>query len=161
MNKIDMNGYGSHLPLMDMLFKAFQINKVIEFGCGKFSTAFFSELNVELISIEMQDEEWANKVKEDFNVEVILSLGALKFKEEIIDWECDLAFVDRHAESRPEAVNFMFGKAKVIVAHDYQKQKFYGWERINKPEDYHILVFAVGQRSSACFIHNSLLINSF
>ena len=161
MEKIDMTGYGSHLPLLDLVFKSFKIEKVIEFGCGLYSTKFFKSKANELISIEMQELAWAWDISRQLDINVFTCIGPSNYKSLKIDWRCDLAFIDGHAESRPECVNFMFGKAKIIVAHDYQQAKFYGWHRINKPEDYHTMVFANDKRSTVCFIHNSLLINEF
>lgn len=161
METIDMNGYGSHLPLLDMLFKSFKIKKVIEFGCGDFSTSFFLSKNASLISIEMQDPAWADKISKEHKIDVHKCIGPHEYKKLAVDWKCDLAFIDGHAESRPEVVNFMFGKAKIIVAHDYQKTAFYGWQRMAKHEDYHMIIFAADKRSSVCFIHNSMLLNKF
>lgn len=156
-----MNGYGSHLPLFDLLFKAFPIKNVIEFGCGWFSTVYFLSKKVTLLSIEMQDVDWAHQISHRLNHNVLVAIGPDAFLNNAINYSCDLALVDGHAESRPEVVNLLFDKANIIVAHDFHKQKFYGWQRISKPDNYHMMVFANDKRSTACFIHESLLLNKF
>ena len=49
----------------------------------------------------------------------------------------DLVFVDAGIHLRADIVNILFGRVKIIVAHDTkQLPDYYGWNRINIPHDY-------------------------
>ena len=58
-----MNVYETHKPLINAIIGALNINSVFEFGCGFGSTPNFLEKCKEVFSIEMQSEEWYEKVK--------------------------------------------------------------------------------------------------
>jgi predicted O-methyltransferase YrrM len=165
--KIDMSSYGSHIPMLEMLFKTFEIKKVVEFGTGMFSTVFFLKKKVDLFSIEMQFPEWIEQVNSKL-VELgipkwnsTVEIGALQFLKnaKVVEkiQQCDLAFVDGHEESRADVVNYMFQKAKIIVAHDYNKTNYYNWNRVKLPENYTQVIFGVGKRSTAVWILNELI----
>lgn len=157
-----MNGYGSHLPLLAMLFKTFKVETVLEFGMGDFSTPFFLQNAVYLHSIEMQDENWYKNTIDKYKHlnpgywVPILALKPEAWKQLQYDEKYDLVFVDGSLESRPHCVNAWFGKARLIVCHDFNKS-CYNWNLINKPENYQLMIFGVGSRSTAVYIHNEIL----
>ena len=128
-----MNGFASHLPLLAEIFKLKQINSVLEFGCGDYSTEFFVNNCKEVTSIEMQEESWFLKISERYknfpNWKGILCLGSLKFKELNIYKKIDLCFVDGHGDSRPDTINLIQPYTDIIVAHDTETFTYY-WGRI-------------------------------
>ncbi len=129
-----MDRYASHLPLLKKVFELKTINKVLEFGCGEYSTGFFINNSKEVIFIEMQSEEWFNKISDQYkeysNVKGILSLGAHSFKNLNIFTKIDLCFVDGHGDSRPDCINFIQPYTDIIMAHDTETYS-YGWNRIS------------------------------
>jgi len=139
----DGSGYGTHLEMLKIIFRAFDINSVVEFGMGNFSTLYFLFKGCSVVSIEMQDSDWYDKMKEKINSTswsplYIKSPGdiyQINYPERI-----DFAFIDGHQDNRPECINLMFGRAPLIAAHDYEYPG-YGWERIEKPTDYRQLIF--------------------
>jgi prepilin-type processing-associated H-X9-DG protein len=143
MNKADP--YGTHLDLLRAIFKFTGKQKnVVEFGMGNFSTELLLENSTNLISIEMQSEDWYEKMFEKFknkpNWRSLKLIGPLQFMS------CDfkntnLAFVDGHGESRPECVNLMFNNnVPVVIAHDTEMGS-YGWSRVKELPDYKKFIF--------------------
>lgn len=158
-----MQGYGSHLPLFEMLFKAFKIEVILEYGMGDYSTLSFLKNGKTVHSIEMQEKQWFDKMISTINEPEInpdwiptLALQSDAWREVYTDNQFDLVFVDGALESRPHCVNFWFNKCKIIVAHDFNKS-CYHWEKIQKPDNYQLMIFGVGQRSTGVYIHNDLL----
>jgi len=129
-----MDGFGSHLPLLEEIFKLKKINNVIEFGCGDFSTPFFIQNCSSVTSIEMQTDEWFHKMSNQFknspNWKGFLSIGPHEFTRLNIYKKVDLCFVDGHGDSRPDVINFMQIYSDIFVAHDTETFTYY-WGRIN------------------------------
>jgi hypothetical protein len=70
-----------------------------------------------------------------------LSLGPFEYQNlDISNEKYDLVFVDGHGDSRPETVNYYFGKCDTIVAHDYETPS-YRWDLIQQPESYIRVVY--------------------
>ena len=68
----------------------------------------------------------------------------------------DMAFVDSGIHNRGEIVNELFGRVKIIVAHDTgYSRHHYGWDKIRCPEDYTRVTYKRGVNTSF-WIHNSL-----
>lgn len=128
-----MDGVGSHLPLLEEIFKLKKIESVIEFGCGDFSTTFFVQNCPNVTSIEMQTEEWYRKISNQFkdapNWKGVLCLGPHEFSKLNIYKKVDLCFVDGHGDSRPDVINFMQPYTNIFVAHDTETFTYY-WGRI-------------------------------
>jgi hypothetical protein len=129
-----MDGYGSHLPLLEEIFKLRKIDSVLEFGCGDFSTDFFVKNCNDVTSIEMQSDEWFFKISNQFkkfpNWKGILCVGPREFESLNIYKKVDLCFVDGHGDSRPDVINFMQIYSDIFVAHDTETFTYY-WGRIN------------------------------
>lgn len=154
--------YSSHLGLLKVLFRAFKIRKVVEFGMGEYSTEFFLSKECRLLSIEQQQEHWFNlclinygEYKEWHPVLWMFprDIGELKFPEDI-----DLVFVDGHQGSRHRCVNYFFHKAPLIAAHDWEKTKYYSWHLVEKPDDYHMIEYTEYGKQTVLFIHDSVLL---
>lgn len=123
-----MDPTATHLPVFEKLFKERKIYKVLEFGCGMFSTKFFTDQGCSVTSIEMQHEEWADKVRQETPANVILCLGPMDWQKLDLDDSYDLIFVDGHGDSRPECLMWAKDKTNLIVAHDTE-HPYYGWDR--------------------------------
>jgi len=128
-----MDGFGSHLPLLEEIFKLKKINSVLEFGCGDFSTDFFIKNCPEVVSVEMQTEEWFFKISDRYknfpNWKGYLSLGPQSFRELNIYKKVDLCLADGHGDSRPDTINFIQSFTDIILAHDTETFTYY-WGRI-------------------------------
>lgn len=130
--------YSSHLPLLRVLIAAFKPKHIVEFGPGNFSTELFLNSGAKVMSIEMQESAWYQAIKKKHAVQLKnnqldlhLSLGADAFLSLEYPEHIDLAFIDGHADSRPETANLMFEKkAGIVIVHDFE-YKGYGWERMN------------------------------
>ena len=135
-----MDGFGSHLKMFKLIFEYKEVNSMIEFGMGDFSTPFFIEnVKEEIISIEMQQKSWYDKIHEQFSKSEkwtgISCIGRFDFMKLKIYKEFDLAFVDGHGDSRPECINFISEFVPSIVVHDTETLS-YRWNLIHLPGDY-------------------------
>ena len=141
-----VNGCASHLPVLYYLGTRVKVASVFEFGCGVFSTQFFVDWISEVESVEMQHQEWYDKIKlvhgqcEKFKISCMIG------PEEAIDYfsslsrRWDMVFVDGHGESRWKAVNSAFNKTDLIVAHDTEDPRYH-WDRVAVPAYWHRLDF--------------------
>lgn len=139
----DMDLYATHLPMLgyiwDWYFRGVGA-RVLEFGCGESSTKFFVERGCDVTSIEMQDVLWHDRIKAMFpGVDMRLALGPDEWRKLALGNSYDFIFIDGHILTRPECLNWAFGKAPLVAAHDTQAS-CYGWERV-MPVGYDILVF--------------------
>jgi hypothetical protein len=119
----------THLPVWAGLFKAHEIKRVLEFGCGLFSTRHFVDQGCEVTSIEMQHQEWFDRVKAEIpGVNLLLALGPDAWRELDLAPRYDAIFVDGHGDSRPECLEWAKGRTDLIVAHDTE-HPYYDWDR--------------------------------
>ena len=140
-----MNVYETHKPLINAIIGALNINSVFEFGCGFGSTPNFLEKCKEVFSIEMQSEEWYEKVKslerenKHFTLECLIGPHFAIDRLKSLGRDFDLIFVDGHGQSRPQCINQSFQLAKrAVVTHDTETPE-YGWENIDMPKSWTML----------------------
>lgn len=130
--QLDGSGYDSHLPVLHFINDTIGIRKVFEFGCGIHSTGFFSSVGAEFLSVEMQDEDWFNKIGAMFGNVCYMPGGTDAIQSFINANEFyDLVFVDGHGETRPECIIAALDRADTIVWHD-SENGWYGWDRVWK-----------------------------
>lgn len=133
------NNTQSHVPLLKKLIETFEINSVLEYGIGLFSTPIFLESCKRVVSIEMNSgydgmseytETWYDKVVrevgeklnwEHFNIPG--ELPAVYFAMGMFTHEnFDLVFADGHGITRADQANSARGVARFIVGHDTEHQ---------------------------------------
>jgi rubredoxin len=132
------DGYGSHLPVLELLTP--EGGRALETGCGLYSTAFFVERCSYVLSYEMQEPAWAERVLKELNnpanLDLIVSPGAahtIMLMEEL-EPNFDIALIDGHGESRPEQAMSAMELAPIVVCHDTEAGAWgYHWERIKAP----------------------------
>jgi len=155
--------YSTHLELLQFIFDYIGKQKnVVEFGMGNFSTKLLLNNSENLVSIEMQSEDWFNKMVEKFssnkNWKPLKLLGPNLYTSCFFN-NTDFAFIDGHGETRPECVNLMFkNKVPVIIAHDTEAG-CYGWTRVSEPFEYDSFVFKKHENWSTVWSTNEDLIN--
>ncbi len=136
----------THREYLEEIFKIKgKLNTIIEFGMGDFSSGLLVENGKNVVSIEMQNKSWYDKISNKFskmdNWEGILSLGPHTYKTLELPKKVDLAFVDGHGSSRFDCINDMMDiGCKTIVAHDTQQPTYY-WDRVKVNEEYKKLTF--------------------
>lgn len=139
-----MNEYGTHLPILevvcDTLEKSGSNSSIYEYGMGMFSTKLFEKRFHDVISVEMQDESWFLKMKNEKmgeNVQLYCFLGATAaidfFKSINKCFSC--IFVDGHGATRWQCINEAFYKTDIIVTHDTETFGYH-WNRVKLPKDY-------------------------
>jgi len=129
------NNTQSHVPFLKKILETFEINSVLEYGIGLFSTPIFLESCKRVVSIEMNSgydgmtgktETWYDKVVkevglkenwEHFNIPgpmngIDYAIGLFKYEN------FDLVFADGHGDTRAYQANSANGVARFIVCHD-------------------------------------------
>ena len=160
-----MNLYTTHLPVFEKIFSVKKISKILEFGLGFGSTPFLLDNCDHLTSIEMQSKDWYDKVYSELihkkNWRSYLALGPFEFKNiDAINETYDLVFVDGHGDSRPEIINYFFGKCNTIITHDFETPG-YRWNLIDQPEDYSRFVYTSLDPHTAVFTKDNDIKNIF
>lgn len=143
--KDDGSGYGSHIPFLEFIFSTFEPCSVVEFGMGEYSTPFFLLNCCNVVSIEMQDKAWYERLKQKLGLnqswQTYLALGPTAWKDVQLPEKFCLAFIDGHADSRADCVNAMLDRQiPYIVAHDTECN-VYRWENVKQSPDYYKLIF--------------------
>jgi hypothetical protein len=159
---MEIDLYSTHLDVLKKIIGIIgKPDLCIEFGSGDYSTSFLIENAKELISIEMQSEEWYNKMVSKFNGNPnwkhFLSVGPNTYENLDLPTP-SLCFVDGHGDSRPECVNLMILKrCPIIVAHDTERES-YGWDRID-PKDYLKINFTNHENWTSVWVYDVGLYN--
>jgi hypothetical protein len=152
----DNSGYGSHIYALQFIFEHIKVDYALEFGMGFYSTPFLLDnTNKGVLSIEMQEEEWALKVSEKYSNDkkfCCVIWDAIKSDTEdsyvlkcsnirITDVEYDFVLSDGESFSRPLIVNhFMEREVQTIVGHDTESE-WYGWNRVREDLGYYKYTF--------------------
>lgn len=136
--------WGSHMPILAAVMMTLKPKKVIECGCGDFSTPLV-QIAAELITIE-HDVRWATKVKQTFNdhpnhkmirkefTGVINSTRRCDAKPRDLDAvdiyyhevlrdlpkHVDFVFVDTFTAARVPAVNNLSKITDILMLHDLE-----------------------------------------
>jgi len=158
-----MDGFGSHLELFDFIFEYKQPDTILEFGMGDFSTPYFiKKAKKEVVSIEMQMEDWFNKINEKFKNEPkwtgIKSIGPFNFMQLGIYKKYDVIFVDGHGSSRPECINFVQNFTDNIVVHDTETAS-YRWNMISLPIEFRKIEYTKSRPWTTLFTKDLELLN--
>jgi predicted O-methyltransferase YrrM len=132
------NPYATHIPILIGLSRLLKVKRVLEFGCGEFSTlafldrAIFTDLE-SLISLE-NDFLWKEKinalVKDDSRAILELINGSMSKAASQADLsEIDLIFIDDSVsgEQRVETIRKLTSKlsnSRVAVIHDFEYKPY-------------------------------------
>jgi len=141
-----MQAYGTHKPVLEAILKHTKIEKVLEFGMGRFSTDFFLGKVKKLVSIEQQNQHYYDMYSKKYTDRNDVDFMFLPGPAYGPEWlrksksEFDLIFVDGDAEGRPLAINEAFKKTKIIVSHDTES-KMYQWDNIKVPSGWKVVEF--------------------
>lgn len=149
----DISGYGSHLKPMEFIFENIPRPKMaLELGMGFFSTPYLLDNCDNVFSIEMQSEEWYNKVKDQFknrtNWGSLLTNKITKFiyiteqgayagnnNQIMLLRELDFVLVDGSAITRSVAVGYYMERdVETIILHDTETS-WYGYNTINEYQE--------------------------
>lgn len=101
--------YASHLPVLKALAEFVPLNRVLEYGSGKYSTPFFLEHADKLVTIEA-DPEWRAKYPHAQGSEADVLVGGF-----------DLVFIDdgQNAAEREETILAVLSQAHPLtIIHD-------------------------------------------
>ena len=121
----------SHLHILDEILTSHRIQSVLEFGMGDGSTGLFLDRCSIVISVEMQNLSWHEKLIKRWghrtNWTPVLSIGPTV--SQLPPGPFDLVFVDGHGDSRPEQIMAAMTVTNLIAVHDTQEPG-YMWHRI-------------------------------
>lgn len=129
-----MDGYSTHIPVLKKAIEVVPHSSCLEFGTGLYSTKLLAESFNLCTSIEMQSEEWFNKVKDNFPyVDIRCYIGPFAWKDKFKpDPYYDLIFVDGHGDSRWDCINWAYDYTNIIVIHDTEEPGYH-LERVRRP----------------------------
>ena len=155
--------YSSHLPVLKLIFDFIDIKSVFEYGCGMYSTRFFVDRCDKIVSIEMQNEKWYEKVQKEIvsnklNLYCLLGdvSGIDNFK--LTNEKYDLVFVD--GINREECVRNAFDRTEIIVIHDIGERR---WNQVWKksvivPDRFNVIVVKIATPPTTVITSNKELL---
>ena len=122
----------SHLPVLQHIGRTISVKRVVEYGCGLYSTLEFLRVETfpvleQLISYE-DDVTWARRIAlatPDLRL-TLLPVEPGMFCMQEIPVGFDLAFVDSStADSRVAMLPRLRGRVQFVVLHDYDGPQAY------------------------------------
>jgi len=139
---MEFDNYSSHLLVFEKIFETFEVKNVLEFGPGKYSTAFFVNKCKSVVSIEQDSQQWYEKLKSEINSpnwnitfqydpQVIFRQSDAEHKK------FDLVFSDGSNQTRNLVANMaMQRNVPLVVLHDAEKIWYYKWNLLDIPVNY-------------------------
>jgi hypothetical protein len=167
-NGYEINDYSNHIHFFTKLFEYKKFKSVFEYGCGLGSTPFFLDNCQQVMALEMQDEEWYNKVKTELSkhkhnkklqLYFDLSDNSFDFIKQKNYKKFDLVFVD--GIYRGDCINICLALGhKYIVTHDTEDKVYpYGWDKIIIPNGYYRYDFKEYRNWTTIFTNDVKLYN--
>lgn len=144
MSKYGLLDPGTCIPVLEVAFAVYQIENVLEFGCGIWSTGCFIRNAKNITSIE-NIEEWVNFVKKEYNHKN--NLNIIHYAKPMNEYfnetkdNFDLIFID--GNNRKECLQSSFYRSPIIICHDMHIKSF-EWETVKIPKDYINLMLYTG-----------------
>lgn len=141
MSKYGLLDPGTCLPVLEAAIAVYQINTVLEFGCGIWSTGCFVRNCKQVVSIE-NIETWVEFVKREYghknNLNIIHYTKPMNeyFSENTNNY--DLIFID--GDNRKECLESAFNRSAIIVCHDMHTNEF-GWDKVSVPDNYDLMLY--------------------
>lgn len=134
MAELNENPFATHLPVLIGMSRLLQINRIIEFGCGRYSTLTFLDRSVfpdiETLHTYENDPAWINQiaelVRQDARVRFEFVNGSMSTSINNIQFEnYDLIFIDDSLTSEDRAktirqVSQNCHSSNVVIIHDYE-----------------------------------------
>ncbi len=132
------NPYATHLPILVAIARLQQIRRVLEFGCGEYSTISFLNRSVfpnlvELYSFE-NNREWADKIRVltsgDNRVNLIYSDRSMHLiASEVAHMDVDLILIDDSfcASDRVKTIDEVARRcnhASIVAIHDFEVYEY-------------------------------------
>ncbi len=135
--EISENPYATHLPVLIGLSWMLNVRRVLEFGCGSYSTATFlnREIFPQVVWVQSfdNDAEWLNKIaatNKDSRLHLSFVDGAMsKVVSEINFTDFDLLFVDDSltVAERAQTISMIsnnYSPSNVVLIHDYEVKEY-------------------------------------
>jgi len=130
--------YATHLPVLIGIRQLFKIRRVLELGCGKYSTPTFLDKaifpDLEALHTVETDSKWSNEIEKfvgsDSRLCLILAEKPMKDAVDNINFDhYDLIFVDdsTYVEERVETIRVLSSRCSslnVVVIHDYENKEY-------------------------------------
>jgi len=139
---VEFDNYSSHLFVLEKLFSSFDISRVLEFGLGRYSTAFFVEHCDSVTSVEQESREWYEKMKAEINSSRWRHIfeadpRAVFERFDAGNENFELVLSDGAARTRVLAANLaMERNVPWLVLHDTEKVWYYRWDQLKIPASY-------------------------
>ncbi|WP_126248395.1 O-methyltransferase [Chitinophaga rhizosphaerae] len=161
---------GTHIDLLNDIINTSNIQHVIEFGGGFWSTSLLLNKCKTVITIEQgQDvakeinESWGELLKELYSSSpqwtLIMSPGEEDWKELEFN-ECDMVFIDGHPSSRHKVLQYFIEmNCAIIVAHNTEHDEL-NWSKVEINEYERVDFFGYHENQTSLWTKDRRLINS-
>jgi hypothetical protein len=135
-----MKNCTTQLPILEFITSNIECNRAFEFGMNRYSTNLLSDRFKNIISVEMNDQNWYEEMREvQFppHVDLQIALGKKSAIDILksIDGKLSCVIVDGHSDNRWECINASFDKTDIIIAHDTEIHS-YNWDLVKKPKEF-------------------------
>jgi hypothetical protein len=159
-----MNGYGSHLPILEVVYEHIPRGQALEFGCGLRSTPWLLNHFATLMSVET-DIKWIAETVEHIEEKprrrwnYMIMGDELEYFFEALD-HVDLVLVDgANIKMRRTIAQTVLclGMAKVLVLHD-SEQPCFGYNQLMIPDGWTLVQCKHGMPWTAVLTKDPALI---
>jgi len=117
-----IDGYSSHLPILECIFASVNPSRVLEFGAGKYSTPFFKAHAASVLTCE-SNVQWLEPGMMPLDDDHAVSFAAQMCHH------CDLIFIDNSHLLRWQLANECQKNTGIIVLHD-SEERIYNYDKI-------------------------------
>ena len=135
-----MDEFSTHLPVLTKAVDVFKPKKILEHGCGDYSTPLLASAG-ELVFTE-HVKSWSDHVIKQFHLDGI----EFYMRDDIVGLPTsgvDLAFIDGKREGRAPSLQYCLDqRIPVVIYHDSHLDHHYGYDSLVIPEEYHRADFA-------------------
>jgi len=125
--------YASHVAVLTALLDAYPVSRIVEHGCGEYSTPLLAAHCVGF-SVD-NNPEWIERVR------ALVPKAWLILEEDRLDRVhvkgADLVFVDGYTDTRRVSAQIALHEdVPFVVLHDAERPGTYKWNRLYKPPAY-------------------------
>lgn len=135
-----MDEYSTHVPVLEQALETFAPHKILEHGCGLYSSPIFSRFCK--THCTEHDNEWINTITNlcNQNYKIVSTERDILNVPDIRGY--DLIFIDGAREGRvPSAQRALDSEVPVVIIHDWNVTSYYGYNHLRIPEEYVKTVF--------------------
>ena len=134
---MEFDNYSSHILVFKKILETYDINNVLEFGMGTYSTKYFADNCENVVSVEQEDRKWFDKINSEIKNPSLHTMFEIDPKFDKEEVKFDLVFSDGAAATRYLVGNLAMERdVPVVVLHDSEQVWYYKWYKLNIGSSY-------------------------